>query len=270
MNLRASSVGASRQASAGPRRARRGSRRRARARRTAAMTTAVGASHRLPSAARLGVARRNSLRSLRELRSDNRRESEVRSALRAPTPRLRCSAPPTSPRCAWRALADGCRDAPDAAPLTPAALETSVPLGPKAATQAASNATVPAKARAMAPPRARPAGRVARRRRALAQPRSAGAPARARSALRPSFSRRLSERSSRSERSEFRRGAGAPSIAGNPREAGASNSTPAAGDPARWASPGWRHRPRLCTRQPSARRGPRNAPRSNRGEMSWH
>jgi len=62
------------------------------------MTTAVGAAHRLPSAAHLRVARRNSLRSLRELRSDNRRESDVRSALRAPTPRLRCSAPPTSPR----------------------------------------------------------------------------------------------------------------------------------------------------------------------------
>jgi hypothetical protein len=38
-----------------------------------------------------------------------------------------------------------------------------------------------------------------------AQPRSAGAPACARSALRASDSRRLSERSSRSERSEFRR-----------------------------------------------------------------
>ena len=60
------------------------------------MTTAVGASHRLPSAARLGVARRNSLRALRALRSDNRRENVGRSALRAPTPRLRCSAPPTS------------------------------------------------------------------------------------------------------------------------------------------------------------------------------
>src|SRR5690606_11766634 len=64
---------------------------------TEATTTAVGAAHRLPCAARLRVARRNSLRSLRELRSDNRRENDGRSALRAPTPRLRCSAPPTSP-----------------------------------------------------------------------------------------------------------------------------------------------------------------------------
>ena len=71
---------------------------RAGSRRAGAMTTAVGASHRLPCAARLGVARRNSLRSLRELRSDNRRENDERSALRAPTPRLRCSAPPRSPR----------------------------------------------------------------------------------------------------------------------------------------------------------------------------
>src|SRR5690606_28696545 len=63
---------------------------------------------------------------------------------------------------------------------------------------------------------------VACRGRACAPPRGAGAPARARSALRPSFSRRLFERSSRSERSEFRRGAGAASIAGHPRAAGAS------------------------------------------------
>ena len=40
------------------------------------MAAAVGATHRLPGAARLGVARRNSLRSLRELRSDSRRESD--------------------------------------------------------------------------------------------------------------------------------------------------------------------------------------------------
>ena len=83
-----------------------------RPRRAAALDAAVGAAHRLPSAARLGVARRNSLRSLRELRSNNRRESEVRSALRAPTPRLRCSAPQTSPPRAGAAAAR--RNAPDA------------------------------------------------------------------------------------------------------------------------------------------------------------
>src|SRR5690606_37420444 len=49
-----------------------------------ALTAAVGATRRLPCAARPGVARRNSLRSLRELRSDNRRENDERSALRAP------------------------------------------------------------------------------------------------------------------------------------------------------------------------------------------
>ncbi len=91
--------------------------------------------------------------------------------------------------------------------------------------------------------KARATVRVARGRRARAQPRSAGAPARARSALRTSDSRRLSERSSRSERSEFRRGAGVPSIAGNPRAAGASTGTPAAGDPHRGT--------RLCSRKPS-------------------
>ena len=58
---------------------------------------AVEASPRLPCAAQTGVAPRNSLLSLRSFRSDRRGESEVRSALRAPTPVLRCSAPPTHP-----------------------------------------------------------------------------------------------------------------------------------------------------------------------------
>jgi len=40
------------------------------------MAAPVGAAHRLPCAARLGVARRNSLRELCSLRSDSRRESE--------------------------------------------------------------------------------------------------------------------------------------------------------------------------------------------------
>ncbi len=45
------------------------------------VAAAVGASHRLPCAARPGVVRRNSLRSLRELRSD--RAPQVRSTKRA-------------------------------------------------------------------------------------------------------------------------------------------------------------------------------------------
>src|SRR5690606_15769419 len=49
--------------------------------------------------------------------------------------------------------------------------------------------------------------------------------------LRTSDSPRLSERSSRSERSEFRGGADIASIAGNPREAGASAGTPAPDGP---------------------------------------
>src|SRR4249919_3623852 len=53
-----------------------------------APTVAVGASHRLRCDARAGVAPRNSLHSLRSLRSDNRGESDERSALRAPTPAL--------------------------------------------------------------------------------------------------------------------------------------------------------------------------------------
>jgi len=47
----------------------------------AALGTAVGAAHRLPSAARLGVVRRNSLRALCALRSD--KAPQVRSTKRA-------------------------------------------------------------------------------------------------------------------------------------------------------------------------------------------
>src|SRR5690606_21092759 len=77
-------------------------------------------------------------------------------------------------------------------------------------------------------------------------------PARARSALRTSDSPRLSERSSRSERSEFRGGAGTASIAGHPREAGASAGTPAANGPGRWAHAAPPLGPHLC-RHPAER-----------------
>ena len=53
-----------------------------------AHTGSVGQMRRLRCDARAGVAPRNSLRSLRSLRSDNRGESDERSALRAPTPTL--------------------------------------------------------------------------------------------------------------------------------------------------------------------------------------
>ena len=56
-------------------------------------TVAVGAARRLRCDARAGVAPRNSLHSLRSLRSNNRGESDERSALRAPTPALRFSPP---------------------------------------------------------------------------------------------------------------------------------------------------------------------------------
>ena len=63
-----------------------------------APTVAVGAAHRLPCDARRAVARRNSLRSLRSLSSDNRRESDHEArAARAPTALLRFSAPHKSP-----------------------------------------------------------------------------------------------------------------------------------------------------------------------------
>jgi len=195
------------------------------------MTATVGASHRLPSAARLGVARRNSLRSLCELRSDTRRESDVRSALRAPTPRLRCSAPPTSPQ----------RPAPTGHPPRPAAAcrsggvtgvwNAGGGVGPKHHDAASKGAGRPSPACLCA-----------------AEKRSSAGPRAQRASL--SDSPRLSERSSRSERSEFRGGAGAASIAGHPREAGASTGAPAAGGP------------RLCPRKPLARPAPQVAQRT--------
>ncbi len=62
----------------------------------ASPTVAVGAAHRLPSAARLEGVPHNSLRSLRSLRSNRMRQVSSRSALRAPPSRLRCSAPHTA------------------------------------------------------------------------------------------------------------------------------------------------------------------------------
>jgi len=64
-------------------------------------TAAVAAARRLPCAARPVVALRNSLRSLRSLRSDSRNESDDEArAAHAPTTGLRCSAPQR--RCACR------------------------------------------------------------------------------------------------------------------------------------------------------------------------
>ena len=64
----------------------------------AAPTVAVGLAGRLRCDARNAVARRNSLHSLRSLRSANRRESDERSArVRAPTALLRFSPPHKSP-----------------------------------------------------------------------------------------------------------------------------------------------------------------------------
>ncbi len=129
-----------------------------------------------------------------------RRKSEVRSALRAPTPRLRCSAPQTSAHCGHgppSARALPCRTASrrdSAGPLPPC---RSASVGDLRRTGRASTssatATPPAKARAIG------------RRCALCAAEKRSSTGGARSAHRPSFSRRLSERSSRSERSEFRR-----------------------------------------------------------------
>jgi hypothetical protein len=170
------------------------------------MTTAVGASHRLPSAARLGVVRRNSLRSLRELRSD-----------KAPQVRSRIRASRADPEAALLGAADiaaaglaSALGAPWAHPAQPpnAALETSVVHGWKAGPSSQAfggRSRTPQRYRQRRGPWGAQRGGPSALGAPCAQPRSAGAPACARSALRTSDSRRLFERSSRSERSEFRR-----------------------------------------------------------------
>ena len=75
----------------------------------AAMAAAAAPSGRLPCAAHLGLARRNSLRALRALRSDRRRENEVGRALRALQPKaallgaadIAAPAPRLPLRAAW-------------------------------------------------------------------------------------------------------------------------------------------------------------------------
>lgn len=68
-----------------------------RARRPATPVAVAVAARQLPCATRLRVTRRSVLRSLGVLRSKKRGEPAERSALRAPTPRLRCPAPRKSP-----------------------------------------------------------------------------------------------------------------------------------------------------------------------------
>ncbi len=197
------------------------------------LAAAVGAAHRLPSAARLGVVRRNSLRSLRSLRSDT--APQVRSTKRAsradPETALlgaaegtRCA--PGVPRCRrlrpispLGAALRGARPLggwpgharPGGHSLPPASKARSVALQAKTGPFLANTATVITKARAGARgpglrwPGGRPGAGPVGRRRALCAAEKRSSTGGARSAHRPSFSRRLSERSSRSERSEFRR-----------------------------------------------------------------
>jgi hypothetical protein len=134
---------------------------------SAAHAVAVCASLRLHCGARSEVARPNSLRSLRSLRSDNRRESVVEARWRAPTSAL-CSSPPQK----------------SPPPGTPC----------RSGSVGAFRSNAPDLAAKACPDRLRSASEA---------PSSAGRVARARSALRELTCRRLSERSERSERSEF-------------------------------------------------------------------
>jgi len=161
--------------------------------------------------------RRNSLRSLRELRSD--RAPQVRSTKRASradpgaallgaaegAPRI-----PGAPHRPHAALAATHRGAlPNAwlpgDSLPPASKARSVALQAKTGPFLASTATLIAKARAKAPawglrtprPNGRPGAGPVGRGRALCAAEKRSSTGGARSAHRPSFSRRLSERSSR-------------------------------------------------------------------------
>jgi len=92
----------------------------------------------------------------------------------------------------------------------------------------------------------------------FAQPRSAGSLARARSAPRTSDSRHLSERSSRSERSESCRGAKLPSIAGHPlRSRGQASSAPPSARPAPLPAPTEARTPHPPNHHPTNQRRPR-------------
>jgi hypothetical protein len=133
---------------------------------TGAHAVAVCASLRLHCGARSEVARPNSLRSLRSLRSDNRRESVLEA---------RCARRPRP--CAPRRHRNRPRRVPPAA---------QAPLAFFAEARDVSAKACPGRLRS-----------------ASEAPSSAGRVARARSALRQLTCRRLFERSERSERSEF-------------------------------------------------------------------
>ena len=165
-----------------------------------AHAVAVSAALRLRCGAHSGLAPRNSLRSLRSLRSNNLGESDERSArVRAPSPELRSSPPQKSPL-----------------PGTTHRTEMRVVFGEKIGASAKPRAGV-------------------RRRRHMRRRGTQGSWPRAQRAS-TSDSWRLSERSERSVRSEFRHG---------PRER-VPQGTPRAARGCRIRAPA-HTRPRLCS-----------------------
>jgi len=160
-----------------------------------AHAAAVGAARRLHCDARSGVAPQNSLRSLRELRSNNRGESDDEA---------RCARRPRP--CASRRRRNRPCQIPPAASST---TELFGRQGPRCFGKGAGG---------------QPAARLC-----AAEKRRARGP-RAQRASSSDLSQ-LSERSERSERSEFCDGATRPSIAGNPRAARASSQAPPAARP---------------------------------------
>ena len=153
-----------------------------------ALDGAACAALRLPCAARLEGVPHNSLRSLRSLRSNRMRQVRLRSSLRSPPSRLRCSAPHAAPP-----PGTACRE------FTRCALSNK-------------------------PPTLKAKGCPGGARRAYEAPRSAGAMARERSEPRKHFWRILSERSERSERSELCAGPGPRAPEGSRSAAQAASS----------------------------------------------
>ncbi len=175
--------------------------------------------------------------------------SRKRSALRAPTPTLRCSAPQKPPHRAkrplrraprWR-LRQGTRPTPPQrrhaalapAPLSPAARATSTACDDAGGTRLATRAPTQSRAGFVTPTSTSLAkARVVHRGRACAQPRSAAAPARARSARRPHFRGVCPSGASEARAASYAAPAGAASIAGNPpRSGGLRTQAPAVDDP---------------------------------------
>jgi len=158
-----------------------------------------------------------------------RRKSDVRSALRAPTPRLRCSAPQTSRRLAALRPASACRSS-IVGGVRHACFSDREHRSDRERCDDGMPTRTPRRCRQRRGPAAGGAP--------CAQPKSAAAPA-ARAARAVHHSRGDCPSAARAaSAASFAAPAGAASITGHPREAGASTEAP------------WAGGPRICLRRP--------------------